>query len=77
MFPGMKDGDIMYDGVVDTMRTGMSATNPMDICIGDNGGATFLNLHFDQLNLQKGFVAAEADVTPYQCTLPPVDAVTL
>src|SRR4029079_9652327 len=39
-FPDMKDPDIMYDGFVDSMRTGMMAGNPMDICVGSNGGAT-------------------------------------
>jgi parallel beta-helix repeat protein len=73
-FPGMKVGDIMYDGLVDSMRTGTTGKNPMDVCIGPNG--TFLNLHFDQLDTTDGFVAADSNRTPYDCTLPPIDAVT-
>ena len=41
------------------MRTGgMRAANPMDVCVGNNGAATFLNLHFDQLDTTDGFTAA-------------------
>jgi parallel beta-helix repeat protein len=69
-FPGMKDADIMYDGIIDQMRTGGMPNNPMNVCIGNNGAATFINLHFDQLDTTDGFVAASPDATNYTCTLP-------
>jgi parallel beta-helix repeat protein len=76
MFPGNRVGDLVWDGIVDSNRMGMSAGNPMDICIGSNGSATFQNLHFDNIDQNKGFVGADSNVTPYQCTLPSVAPVS-
>jgi parallel beta-helix repeat protein len=75
-FPGMKVADILLDGLVDKDRMGTTADNPMDICIQNNGAATFINLHFDMLSLSDGFVAAEANSAPYDCTLQTLPAVT-
>jgi parallel beta-helix repeat protein len=75
-FPGMKIADIDYDGVIDQHRTGKTADNPMDICI-TLGSASFLNLHFDQLDLQDGFINADANAAPYACSGPTIDPITI
>jgi parallel beta-helix repeat protein len=76
MFPGMKDPDIMYDGFTDSMKTGLNPGNPMNVCLGNNGNATFINLHFDNFSTTDGFVNASADTAPYQCMLGALAPVT-
>ncbi len=77
MFPGGKDADIMYDGITDDMHMStIGAANNMDICIGTNGGASFLNLHFDEIDGLKGLTQADPSLVPYTCTLAPVAKVS-
>jgi parallel beta-helix repeat protein len=57
--------DILYDGMVDPAWGKKS--NPGNICLGNNGSATFLN--FDAAGQMKHPVH---DVKSYACTLPPL-----
>ena len=73
-FPGGKVASILYDGLVDEKKP--AGPNPAEICIRNNGAATFANLHLDKLdtnnpNLPK---IMTFDPKPYECTLPPVAA---
>jgi len=60
--------DILYDGMVDP-AWGKKSANPGEICIGNNGAATFLN--FDARGGMKHLVR---DVKSYACVLPPLSA---
>ncbi len=70
--------DILYDGFTDPDAPDANAPannlpgNPMTICIG-TATTSFANVHAD---LGAGFSQASTDPTPYQCTLPPLPAVT-
>jgi len=61
--------DILYDGMVDP-AWGKKSANPGDICLGNNGAATFLN--FDA---RGGMKHPVRDVKNYACVLPPLSAV--
>lgn len=68
----------LYDGFAkpgaDLAATGGTTANPMNICIASNGGATFINLHFDQFDGTNTSIFT-TDKTAYaSCTLPPVNA---
>jgi len=63
--------DIQYDGSVDP-AWGKKGDNPGQICLMNNGAATFLN--FDAAGEMKHPVT---DVKRYGCTLPALDAVVI
>jgi parallel beta-helix repeat protein len=62
--------DILYDGMIDPAWTKKGA-NPGNICLANNGAASFLN--FDAAGSMKHPVR---DAKNYMCTLPPLSAVS-
>jgi parallel beta-helix repeat protein len=65
--------DILYDGVVDPeIRKTGKGPNPGQICMTNNGAPSFLN--FDAEN---GFKHMARNLKPYECSLPPQEAVTI
>jgi parallel beta-helix repeat protein len=65
--------DVLYDGVVDPkIRAAQKGPNPAQICISNNGSFSFLN--FDGGN---GFKHPMKDVKPYNCSLQPLEAVSI
>src|SRR5205814_10597992 len=65
-FPGGVVSTVLYDGITDTMHTGMNANDNMDICLSGNGAATFANLHADAAVGAK-FPNLTTDATNYTC----------
>lgn len=63
--------DILYDGMVDP-AWGKKDSNPGNICLSNNGAATFLN--FDAIGGMKHPVR---DAKNYTCTLPALSAATV
>ena len=65
--------DILYDGVVDPkIAATKKGANPGDVCLTKNGTPTFLNL--DAAN---NFKRPKKDVKAHECSLPPLEAVTI
>ncbi len=66
--------DILYDGVVDPamIAAAKRSPNPGQVCLTNNGAATFLNL--DAAN---NFKHPSNDAKTYSCTLPPLEAVKI
>lgn len=56
--------DVLYDGILDAKKAN-GTTNPMQICMQNNGKATFANL--DAANRFKGL---SKDIKPFTCSLP-------
>ena len=63
--------DIQYDGVLDP-KWPVKSGNPGQICLSNNGAATFLN--FDATGNMKHPIT---DVTKYGCALPALDVVVI
>jgi len=76
-FPDGRIPDVIYDGIVDPKATGPQG-NPMQICV-KQPGSHFSDLHFDQLDSIGSNLAQVAVMDPagFDCTLPPVDPVTV
>ena len=64
--------DIIYDGVVDPKIAAKKGKNPAQICLSNNGPATFLNL--DAAN---NFKHPMEDMKTYGCSLPALEAVKI
>jgi parallel beta-helix repeat protein len=65
--------DVLYDGVIDPkIRATVKGANPAQICFSNNGTFRFLN--FDGGN---GFKHPAGDLKAYQCSLQPLEAVSL
>jgi parallel beta-helix repeat protein len=65
--------DVLYDGVVDPkIRAAQKGRNPAQICISNNGSASFLN--FDAGG---GFKHPVKDPKIYGCSLQPLEAVSI
>ena len=60
--------DIIIDGIVDPKQAIDGTDNPQQICIGNNSGASFLNL--DAAN---DFKKISTDLGAYDCTLDPIN----
>jgi len=61
--------DIIFDGIIDeNLLSDKEVKNPLNICIENNGNATFLNL--DAAN---NFQNMSLDVSPFECTLPHIN----
>jgi parallel beta-helix repeat protein len=73
-FPGGKVASILYDGIVDEKKP--QGPNPAEICLRNNGSATFANLHLDKLDVKNPDLPKimTFDAKPYDCELPPVAA---
>jgi parallel beta-helix repeat protein len=66
---------ITYDGIVDPTKT--AGANVMELCLKNNGAATFGNLHLDQLDPEAPDPSIFSyDATPHDCTLPAIPAQT-
>jgi parallel beta-helix repeat protein len=70
--PEWRVPSIVYDGVRDPVRG--RGPNPHDLCIRDNGDATFGNLRIDARGADLRKIEREAtfDLAPHDCALPPV-----
>ncbi len=68
---GGKLPDILYDGMVDSAWK-KPGPNPGQVCLRNNGSASFLN--FD---VPGGMKHPVKDVKKYECSLPPLSAVSL
>lgn len=70
--------DLIFDGADDPKATSEFPNNPLALCFRNNTtgtppvAAAFVDLAFPKFGAQKSF-----DLTPYDCTLPPVTPVTL
>lgn len=63
--------DILYDGVIDPKtKAGKNGPNEAQICMANNGAATFLNY-----DLKSKFKRPVRDIKTYYCWLPPVEEV--
>lgn len=62
--------DVLYDGVVDP-KWGSKGANPGQVCLQNNGGASFLNFDMPQMK------HPVRDLKPYACTLPALAAVSI
>ena len=62
--------DLLYDGVVD-LKWGRKGPNPGQVCLQNNGEATFLNFDMPQMK------HPVRDLKPYACTLPALAAVSI
>ena len=61
--------DIIYDGIIDeTLLNVQEDLNPLNICIENNGNATFLNL-----DASNNFKNMSLDMTPFKCNLPHIN----
>ena len=70
---GSKLADVLYDGQIDPKtKAEKIGPNEAQICLANNGDATFLNL-----DLPNQLRHITRDVKTYHCWLPPVDAVYL
>jgi parallel beta-helix repeat protein len=77
-FPQMRVPDVVYDGILDPMRTSAKMTmNPMDICVSIGAGNTFGNLDAENGGPGMGFPTAKFDIAPYSCKLAPLNEVKL
>jgi len=76
-YPGMIVPDVSYDGVVDPAKAS-GGPNPMNVCVHEEPTTTFCDGHYDQLNplMPNEAMIVTCDVTPFDCTLPAVPAVT-
>jgi parallel beta-helix repeat protein len=65
--------DILYDGVVaPEIRKASKSSNAGQICLMNNGSPSFLNL-----DAENNFKHANNKLKPYECTLPPQEAVKI
>jgi len=61
--------DIIYDGIIDeTLLNVQEDLNPLNICIENNGNATFLNL-----DASNNFKNMSLDMDPFKCSLPHIN----
>lgn len=76
-FPNKVVPQVLYDGIVDAKIT-TNPENPMQICIQNNGGSAFANLHLDKLDKNKPDLPGimSLDAKPYDCSLPAIAPVT-
>jgi parallel beta-helix repeat protein len=90
-FPGGVVPEVVYDGILDPavaggggdggveggVEGGTTSPNPMQICV-HQPGANFGNLHMDKLDNAHPDLGntVDFDATPFDCTLPPVAAVS-
>jgi parallel beta-helix repeat protein len=76
-FPNGVTPEVIYDGILDPAKT-TPPENPMRICI-KQPGAVVANLHLDKVDAKNPDLSKTVvvDSAPYDCTLPPVDAVVL
>jgi parallel beta-helix repeat protein len=65
--------DIVYDGIINAEKiAGGTLPAELRFCLGDNGGATFINL-----DAGRGFQGASSDLRPFKCALPDLSPVRL
>jgi hypothetical protein len=76
-FPNKVVPQVLYDGITDSKIT-TPPENPMQICISNNGGSAFANLHLDKLDKNKPDLPGimSLDAKPYDCSLPAIPPVT-
>ncbi len=76
-FPNKVVPPMLYDGILDPKIT-TPPENPMQLCMQNNGGAAFANLHLDKLDKNKPDLPGimSLDAKPYDCALPAIAPVT-
>ncbi len=76
-FPNKVVPAVLYDGIVDPKIT-TPPENPMQLCVQNNGGAAFVNLHLDKLDEKNPNLPGilSLDPKPYGCSLPALAPVT-
>lgn len=67
---GLTLADVVWDGVVDAAKD--DSDGSLDLCLRDNGAATFLDFDFDG-----NFSSPSRDASPHDCAHPSLPPVTL
>ncbi len=75
-YPGGHVPDVLWDGIADPGKP--AGPNPMQLCIKEPQASAVCNMHFDQLdtNAPDETKIIVCDATPFDCTLPPLPAVS-